>query len=92
MTGPFDDSQDEPLDPETYKHHALILKSAHCCRPVIYRGLNQFINGLTLYRNGGGNGMTVYLAGMTDGIDSKEIQIPRAPSGLSHSGTEPVPQ
>jgi hypothetical protein len=91
VTGPVEDSQDEPLDPETYKHHLLILKSAHCCRPVVHRGLNQFINGLTLHRNGGGNAMTVYLAGMKDGIDSKDIQIPPASPGLSHSGTEPIP-
>lgn len=75
MSAPFDADQVEPLDPNAYKHQARLLKSAHCCRPVVYRGLHQFINGLTLYHDGGRVAMLVYLAGKPDGIDSNEIQI-----------------
>lgn len=67
--------QAEPLDPAGYKHHLLLLKSAHCCRPVLYRGVKKFIHTLTLYRDGGGQTMTVYLSGISDGIDSSEIEI-----------------
>lgn len=91
MTGPVDDDQDIPLDPETYMHHLRLLKSAHCARPVIHQGLNQFINSLTLFRDGGRQGMTVYLAGMKGGIDSAEIKIPQARSTSSPNGTEPIP-
>ena len=78
MTGPAPDNQDEPFDPEAYKHQLLLLKSAHCARPVLYCGLHQFINGLTLYQGAGGRKeMTAYLAGITGGIDSKDIQIKR---------------
>lgn len=70
-TGP----NDTPLDSQSYKHQLLLLKSAHCARPVLYQERNHFINGLTLYQNGGRVSMTVYLAGKTDGIDSTEIGI-----------------
>lgn len=75
MTGPVDADQVEPLDPNAYKHQARLLKSAHCCRPVVHQGLHQFINGLTLYHDGGRVAMLVYLAGMKDGIDSSDVQI-----------------
>jgi hypothetical protein len=73
--GPVSDSQNEPLDPAAFAHQLRLLKSAHCCRPVIYRGRHQFINGLTLYQNGGRVAMTVYLGGIAGGLDSTEIQI-----------------
>lgn len=75
MTGPVNANQVEPHDPDAYKHQALLLKSAHCCRPVLYQEQHQFINGLTLYHNGGRVAMLVYLAGKPDGIDSNEVQI-----------------
>lgn len=75
MTGPVDTNQAEPLDPQAYKHQWLLLKSAHCARPVLHQGLRQFINSLTLYQNGGRVSMTVYLAGVTGSFDSSEIQI-----------------
>jgi hypothetical protein len=75
MTGPVPNAQDEPLDPESFKHQYRLLKSAHCCRPVIYHGLNQFIHSLTLHQDGGRVAMTVYLAGITGGIESSEVQI-----------------
>lgn len=68
-------NQEELFDPELYKHHLLLLKSAHCCRPVLYRGLKQFIHTLTMSQDGGSLSMTVYLAGITGGMDSAEIQI-----------------
>ena len=77
MIGPVSTNQDTPLDPGAYRHQMLLLKSAHCARPVLYQERNQFINGLTLYQNGGRVSMTVYLAGMKDGIDSTEIGINR---------------
>lgn len=77
MTGPACSDQDEPFDPEAYKHQLLLLKSAHCARPVLYRGLHQFINGLTLYQGAGNIKMTVYLSGITGAIDSSEIEIKR---------------
>lgn len=71
---------DTPLDQQNYKHQLLLLKSAHCARPVLYQERNHFINGLTLYQNGGRVAMTVYLAGKRDGIDSAEIGISRTAS------------
>jgi len=70
-TGP----NDTPLDPAAYKHQLLLLKSAHCARPVLHQDRHRFINGLSLYQDGGRVSMTVYLAGTKDGIDSTEIQI-----------------
>jgi hypothetical protein len=78
MTGPVTANQDEPNDVEAYRHHLLLLKSMHCCRPVIYQGLNQSITCLTANRDGGRISMTVYLAGKPGGIDSSQIQIKHA--------------
>jgi hypothetical protein len=78
MTGPVPNNQDEPLDPEACRHQLQLLKSAHCCRPVLYQGRHQFINGLTLVQDGGRVAMIVYLAGMAGGIDSKDVQIKAA--------------
>ena len=75
MTGPVNADQVEPLDPIAYKHQLLLLKSAHCCRPVVHQGLKQFINGLTLYHSGGRVAMIVYLAGNSEAIDSTAIRI-----------------
>ncbi|SFD84297.1 hypothetical protein [Massilia yuzhufengensis] len=71
----MNDSQDTPLDPTAYKHQLLLLKSAHCARPVLHQGLHRFINGLSLHQDGGRVSMTVYLAGSAAGIDSAEVQI-----------------
>ena len=78
MTGPVPNNQDEPNDVEAYRHHLLLLKSMHCCRPVVYQGLNQFISCLTANRDGGRISMTVYLAGKPGSIDSSQIQIQHA--------------
>lgn len=78
MTGPVPTNQDEPNDPAAYRAHLLLLKSMHCARPVVYQGKNRFISCLTANRDGGHISMTVYLAGMTDGIDSSEIEIKHA--------------
>lgn len=75
MTGPVDNSQDEPFDPDLCRHQLLLLKSLHCGRPVLYQGLRQFISCLTANRSGCDIDMTVYLAGKPGGIDSTEIQI-----------------
>lgn len=75
MTGPVPTNQDTPLDPAAYRHQMLLLRSAHCARPVLYQDRNRFINGLSLYQNGGRVSMTVYLAGTKEGIDSTEIRI-----------------
>jgi len=75
MIGPINADQVEPLDPNAYKHQARLLKSAHCARPVVHHGLHQFINGLTLYHDGGRVAMLVYLAGKPDGVDSNDVQI-----------------
>jgi len=81
MNEPMLDTQDEPFDVAVYRHHMLLLKSAHCCRPVLYRGLHQFIHTLTMFQDGGNLGMTVYLAGIPGGIDCSEIEIkPAAPA------------
>ena len=84
MTGPVPNNHDEPNDPSGYRQHLLLLKSMHCCRPVVHKGLNQFISCLTANRDGGRISMTVYLAGKRDGIDSNEIQI-------KNSNTERTP-
>lgn len=86
MTGPVADTEDKPLDAETYKHHLLLLKSMHCARPIVYQGLYQFIKCLTLNGSGGGIDMIVYLAGIKGGIDSSEIQIKFA--GQGEKGSE----
>jgi hypothetical protein len=70
-----DPEQNEPLDEAAYRHHWALLKSMHCARPVLYRGLNQFISGLTITGTGTQPDMVVYLAGIRGGIDSSEIQI-----------------
>lgn len=77
--------QDVPLDQDAYRHHLLLLKSAHCARPVLHEGVHQFINSLTLYQAGGRVAMLVYLAGKKDGIDSSEIRIK---PGASHTTNE----
>lgn len=78
VTGPVPNNQDEPNDVEAYRHHLLLLKSMHCCRPVVYEGLNQFVTCLTANRDGGHISMTVYLAGKPGAIDSSQIQIKHA--------------
>jgi hypothetical protein len=75
VTGPVPNNQDVPNDVEAYRHHLLLLKSMHCCRPVVYQGLNQYLTCLTANRDGGRISMTVYLAGKPDAIDSSQIQI-----------------
>lgn len=70
--------QNEPLDPTAYKHHLLLLKSAHCARPVLHQGLSRFINALSLYQDGGRVAMTVSLGGIPEGVDSTEIQVKTA--------------
>lgn len=75
-----DSEQNEPLDEATYRHQWALLKSLHCARPVLYRGQSQFIACLTINRSGSDIDMTVYLAGIRDGIGSAEIEIKQAPS------------
>lgn len=81
MTGPVPNNQDTPLDAAAYRHQMLLLRSAHCARPVLYQDRNRFINSLTLYQDGGRVSMTVYLAGAKGGIDSSEVQIKPATPG-----------
>jgi len=83
MTGPVQGEQDQPNDPERYRHHLLLLKSMHCCRPVIHNGLKQYISCLTANRDGGRISMTVYLAGKRESFDSSEIEI----SPMNKEGT-----
>ncbi len=83
MTGPVATNQDTPLDAAAYRHQMLLLRSAHCARPVLYQDCNRFINGLSLYQDGGRVSMTVYLAGSKEGIDSSEIQIKPATPGAT---------
>lgn len=80
--------QEELFDPELYKRHLLLLKSAHCCRPVLYRGLKRFIHTLTMSQDGGSLSMTVHLAGIKGGIDSAEIQIMAAQENIKQKGNE----
>lgn len=75
MIGPVDASQDEPLDPEAYRHQLFLLKSMHCGRPVLHQGRRQFISCLTVNQSGCDIDMIVYLAGKPGSIDSTEIQI-----------------
>lgn len=75
MTGPVPNNQDEPQDPAAYEHHRLLLKSMHCCRPVLYQGRHKFIHCLTLHHNTSRVGMTVYLNGIPDALDSADVHI-----------------
>lgn len=85
MTGPVPNNQDEPLDAAAFAHQLRLLKSAHCCRPVLYEGKQQFINSLTVHHGGSGVGMIVWLKGSGAAIDSVDIQI--KPSSKSDEGT-----
>ena len=80
MTGPISTKQDEPFDPEALKHQILLLKSAHCMRPVVHQGRHQFIHGLTLNLTGSTPEMTVYLGGIPGGTASIDVQIMRLPA------------
>jgi hypothetical protein len=80
-----DAEQNEPLDEEEYRHQWALLKSMHCARPVLHRGLNQFISCLRILGTGTQIEMTVYLAGFRDGFDSAEIQIKQA----TNEGADP---
>jgi len=75
MIGPVLANQDEPNDPAAYREHLLLLKSMHCARPVMHKGLKQYISCLTANRDGGRISMTVYLAGKAGGFDSSEIGV-----------------
>lgn len=81
MTGPVPNNQNEPNDVEAYRHHLLLLKSMHCCRQVVYKGLNQYITCLTANRDGWHISMTVYLAGKPSPLDSRQIQIKHIAQG-----------
>lgn len=70
-----DPEQNEPLDEAAYRHHWALLKSLHCARPVLYRGLSHFISCLTINGTGTQVEMLVYLTGIRGSIDSSEIQI-----------------
>lgn len=85
MVGPVPNNQDEPLDADAYAHQRRLLKSVHCCRPVLYQGQLRFINGLTVHHNGPGVGMIVWLAGISEAIDSADVQI--KPSSMSEEGS-----
>lgn len=80
MTGPIATTQNVPLDPDAYRHQLLLLKSMHCARPVLYQGLNEFIQCITLNLSGSQIDATVHLHGVMGGIDGKEIQIKTIPN------------
>jgi hypothetical protein len=86
LTGPVDTSQEQPLDPDTYRHQLRLLKFLHCGRPVLYQGLKQLVRCLSANQSGSDVQMTVYLAGMPAGIDSTEIQISSNPPNDSNKG------
>jgi hypothetical protein len=75
MTGPVETNQDEPLDPHSFKHQLLLLKSLHCAKPVVFEGRRQFIQCVTANQSGCDVEMLVYLAGRKDAIDSAQIEI-----------------
>jgi hypothetical protein len=77
MTGPVDTSEDLPLDPDSFRHHLLLLKSMHCGRPVLYQGQHRFVSCLTANQSGCDIDMIVYLTGQAGGIGSREIVVPR---------------
>jgi hypothetical protein len=76
MTGPVNSNQDQPFNPDLYRHQLLLLKSMHCTRPVLYEGQKRFIQCVSANLSGCDIQMTVYLTGMTAGVDSSAIQIP----------------
>lgn len=78
-----DAEQNEPFDEAAYHHQSALLKSLHCARPVLHRGLSQFISCLTINGTGTQPEMLVYLAGIRGAIDSAEIQIKPSPPGES---------
>ncbi len=66
-----------PLDQETYRHQALLLRSLHCARPVHLEGREGFIHTLSSSQAGGRVEMTVYLAGDPAPVDSARITVER---------------
>jgi hypothetical protein len=87
MTGPVDASRDKPFNLAAYQHQLLLLKSLHCGRPVLHQGRNQFIQCVRANLSGCDIGMTVYLAGSKDGVDSSEIQINTAIQARNEEAT-----
>ena len=64
-----------PLDQETYKLHALLLRSLHCARPVILDGRRAYIHTLTASLAGGRIEMTAYMTGDETPIDAARLVV-----------------
>lgn len=68
----------EPLDADEYKRQAALLKSLHCCRPVLYEGKERFIQVMHARQAGGRIEGEVRLTGGPESVDLKLIEFPPA--------------
>lgn len=59
-----------PLDQDEYKRQALLLRSLHCARPVMFDGRQAYIHTLSASVAGGRIEMTAYLTGDPTPIDA----------------------
>ena len=66
----------EPLDAEACKQHLVLVKSMHCCRPVLVAGKEEFVQVVNARLAGGRIEVEVWLTGGADPVDMKLITLP----------------
>jgi hypothetical protein len=64
-----------PLDPETYKHAAVLHKALHAAHPIIHDGKVGYIQVITSRLAGGRVETKAYLTGNPQCIDIKDIAL-----------------
>lgn len=68
-----------PLDPDAYKHAAMLLKAQHCCHPVCHGGKAGFLQDFASRLAGGRVEVEVYLTGNPEPIPANEIKLQEQP-------------
>lgn len=68
----------EPLDAEACKQHLALVKSMHCCRPVLVDGKEEYLQVVNGYQEGGRIQVDVWLTGVPAPVDMKLIEFPPA--------------
>ncbi len=66
-----------PLDAEACTMQLALLKSLHCCRPVVVDGKEEFIQVVHSRQSGGRIEMEVWLTGKPDPVAPELITIPK---------------
>lgn len=67
----------EPLDADACKQHLALVKSMHCCRPVVINGLEQHIQVVHARQAGGRIEMDVWITGSAERVDPALITFPK---------------